>query len=64
MTAFWREAGLSYLQASNIAAAALRRAVKAEVRVQALKREDQMLKMAKWSNGKQGENKLLYTEPK
>ncbi|KAJ3098482.1 hypothetical protein HDU97_003981 [Phlyctochytrium planicorne] len=62
MSFFWREAGLTYLQVANIAASALRRIVKEEVRVIALKREDQSLKMARWTDGKQGETKLLFKE--
>ncbi|KAI9329068.1 hypothetical protein BDR26DRAFT_1011938 [Obelidium mucronatum] len=52
----------SYLQVSNIAAAALRRSLKPEARVAALKREEQFIKFAKWTGGKQGEIKLLYKD--
>ncbi|KAI8848946.1 hypothetical protein BC829DRAFT_392986 [Chytridium lagenaria] len=62
MSFFWREAGLTYLQVSKIAASALRRVVKEEVKVIALKREEQVLKTARWTNGKAGETKLLYKE--
>ncbi|KAJ3072815.1 hypothetical protein HDU98_002839 [Podochytrium sp. JEL0797] len=44
-----------YLQVSNIAAAALRRALKPDAKLIALKREEQFIKYSKWSNGKQGE---------
>ncbi|KAJ3099319.1 hypothetical protein HDU96_010740 [Phlyctochytrium bullatum] len=62
MSFFWREAGLTYLQVANIAASALRRVLKEEVKVVALKREDQMLKVARWTDGKAGETKLLYKD--
>ncbi|KAJ3215251.1 hypothetical protein HDU67_000667 [Dinochytrium kinnereticum] len=62
MSFFWREAGLSYLQVANIAASALRRVVKEEVRVVALRREEQALKMARWNAGKMGETKILFKE--
>ncbi|ORY46442.1 hypothetical protein BCR33DRAFT_658604, partial [Rhizoclosmatium globosum] len=45
----------SYLQVSNIAAAALRRALKPDAKVAALKREEQFIKYAKWANGKAGD---------
>ncbi|KAI8619483.1 hypothetical protein BC830DRAFT_1104102, partial [Chytriomyces sp. MP71] len=50
----------SYLQVSNVSAAALRRCLKPDAKIQALKREEQMLKVARWANGKAGEVKLLY----
>ncbi|KAI8620626.1 hypothetical protein BC830DRAFT_1098329 [Chytriomyces sp. MP71] len=52
----------SYLQVSNVSAAALRRCLKPDAKIQALKREEQMLKVARWSNGKAGEVKLLYKD--
>ncbi|KAJ3039692.1 hypothetical protein HK097_002764 [Rhizophlyctis rosea] len=56
---FWREAGLTYVQAANIAARALRNVLKNDVKVQAVKREEQYVKAALWQNGKQGETKIL-----
>ncbi|KAJ3040870.1 hypothetical protein HDV00_010330 [Rhizophlyctis rosea] len=56
---YWREAGLTYVQAANIAAKALRNVLRNEVKVQAVKREEQYVKAALWSNGKQGEAKIL-----
>ncbi|KAJ3073067.1 hypothetical protein HK102_006112, partial [Quaeritorhiza haematococci] len=53
---YWQQAGLTYLQYANIGARALRQVLKQEARIQAVKREEQFLKMAKWSEGKQGEN--------
>ncbi|TPX32132.1 hypothetical protein SmJEL517_g04703 [Synchytrium microbalum] len=62
MSFYWREVGMTYLQYANITARALRSVLKDEFKVQALKREEQYLKMAKWTAGKQGENKLLIPE--
>ncbi|KNE58487.1 hypothetical protein AMAG_04058 [Allomyces macrogynus ATCC 38327] len=53
----WRAAGLTYLQYVNIAARATRQALKADLKVVALRREEQTLKVAKWAQGKQGELK-------
>lgn len=44
-----------YLKYSNIAAKALRASLKGDAKVQALKREETILKVAVWSEGKQGE---------
>jgi hypothetical protein len=41
---------------ANIAASALRRSLKEPARAVALRREEQFLKLAKWNQGKQGEN--------
>ncbi|KAJ3298157.1 hypothetical protein HK104_011078 [Borealophlyctis nickersoniae] len=56
----WRYARqFVYLQAANIAARALRNVLKEDVKVQALKREEQYVKAARWANGKQLETKVL-----
>ncbi|KAI8830400.1 hypothetical protein HDU81_010650 [Chytriomyces hyalinus] len=62
MSFFWREVGLTYLHVSNISAAALRRSLKPDAKLAALKREEQFIKMAKWANGKAGDVKLLYKD--
>ncbi|PVU98249.1 hypothetical protein BB560_005699 [Smittium megazygosporum] len=48
----WRAAGLNYLQASNIAARALRRVLVAEKRAEAAKRDVMGIKVAKWTSSK------------
>ncbi|XP_023014892.1 ATP synthase subunit epsilon stunted isoform X1 [Leptinotarsa decemlineata] len=48
----WRQAGLNYINYSNIAAKLLRQALKPELRADAMKRADTHLKVTKWENGK------------
>ncbi|KAJ3396236.1 hypothetical protein HDU92_003694 [Lobulomyces angularis] len=62
---YWKEAGLSYLQYSNIAAKALRNVLKEAPKLEALKREEQYARIAKWTNGKAGEYKIVseYVPP-
>ncbi|PVU96947.1 hypothetical protein BB561_000866 [Smittium simulii] len=55
----WRNAGLNYLQASNIAARALRRVLVAEKRVETEKREHFTVKVAKWTAGKGPETSAI-----
>ncbi len=50
---------LRYLKYSNIAAKALRASLKGDAKVQALKREETILKVAVWAEGKQGEGVIL-----
>ncbi|XP_055684791.1 protein stunted-like isoform X2 [Lutzomyia longipalpis] len=51
MTA-WRQAGLTYINYSNIAARTLRRALKADLRADAAKRDETHIKFNPWANGK------------
>lgn len=53
MVSYWRQAGLSYLNYSSICARLVRRCLKPELRVEALKREDSLMKSVKWEGGKQ-----------
>lgn len=55
----------SYLQYCNIATKALRNVLKGDVKIQALKREEQYVRMAKWQAGKQQEFKTMleYVPP-
>ncbi|CRL00354.1 CLUMA_CG013627, isoform A, partial [Clunio marinus] len=48
----WRAAGLNYINYSNIAARLLRRALKPEARVAAVKRDESHIKFTPWTNGK------------
>ena len=52
MTYAWRQAGLSYIKYSNVAGAALRRALKPEIRDKAEKRAEIVCKPTLWENGK------------
>ncbi|KXS21301.1 hypothetical protein M427DRAFT_51536 [Gonapodya prolifera JEL478] len=56
---YWRNAGLSYLQYANICARVLRSSVKDEFRAVMLRRQEQIVKSAKWDAGKMGENKFI-----
>ncbi|CAM1298427.1 Uncharacterised protein g2127 [Pycnogonum litorale] len=49
---YWRQAGLNYLQFSQIAARLLRRALKPEKQVEAMKREESTVKATMWKDGK------------
>ncbi|XP_074615876.1 ATP synthase F(1) complex subunit epsilon, mitochondrial-like [Acropora palmata] len=53
MVSYWRQAGLSYLNFSTICARLVRRCLKPELRVEALKREESLMKTVKWEGGKQ-----------
>ncbi|KAK6626995.1 hypothetical protein RUM43_003177 [Polyplax serrata] len=48
----FRVAGLNYVQYSNIAARMLRRALKAEKRGDAAKRDESHIKFTQWKDGK------------
>ncbi|XP_059616260.1 protein stunted-like isoform X2 [Phlebotomus argentipes] len=48
----WRQAGLTYINYSNIAARTLRRALKPEFRADAVKRDESHIKFTPWANGK------------
>ncbi|KND00453.1 uncharacterized protein SPPG_04771 [Spizellomyces punctatus DAOM BR117] len=59
MTFYWREAGLTYLQYANITAKALRNVLKEQAKVVALRREEQYVKVQLWSQGKQGDTRVI-----
>ncbi|KDR21988.1 ATP synthase subunit epsilon, mitochondrial [Zootermopsis nevadensis] len=48
----WRQAGLTYVNYSNIAAKLLRRALKPEFRTEAARREDSNIRFTPWKDGK------------
>ncbi|KAJ8916927.1 hypothetical protein NQ315_013399 [Exocentrus adspersus] len=48
----WRQAGLNYINYSNIAAKLLRQALKPEPKAEALKRGDAHIRITKWADGK------------
>ncbi|KAJ1568417.1 hypothetical protein HK096_006570 [Nowakowskiella sp. JEL0078] len=58
---FWREAGFTYVQYVSIATRSLRNVLKAEAKIQALRREEQVTRISKWSEGKQ-EDKFTMSE--
>ncbi|XKL59630.1 hypothetical protein PGB90_000646 [Kerria lacca] len=49
---FWRAVGLNYIQFSNIAAKMVRRSLKKEFQVEALKRDESSVKFTTWKEGK------------
>jgi len=52
MSAFWRVAGLNYVQYSTIAARAVRQALKGDAKEAASKREIVSIKFQNWEGGK------------
>ncbi|KAJ0179802.1 hypothetical protein K1T71_004393 [Dendrolimus kikuchii] len=48
----WRQAGLTYINYSNIAARVLRRSLKADLRNEALKRDESHVRITPWANGR------------
>ncbi|CAO1329179.1 unnamed protein product [Diamesa serratosioi] len=61
MTA-WRQAGLNYINFSNIAAKLVRRALKPEFRVEAAKRDASHIKFTPWANGKPARKCFMNNE--
>ncbi|KAL8899331.1 MAG: hypothetical protein Q9180_002052 [Flavoplaca navasiana] len=59
MSSAWKAAGLTYNRYLAVAARVVRRSLKEQPRLQAERRGEMDLKFAKWTNGKQGENKSL-----
>lgn len=60
MVAYWRQAGLNYLQFSRIAAQAVRRCLKPEFQTDAMLKKESGLKLTKWEGGKPtGETKQI-----
>ncbi|XP_073952007.1 ATP synthase subunit epsilon stunted isoform X2 [Choristoneura fumiferana] len=53
----WRAAGLNYINYSNIAAKVLRKALKPEHRVEALRRDESHIRITPWANGKPAHEK-------
>ena len=52
MVAYWRQAGINYLQFSRLASQALRKCLKPEFQTEALMNKQSTLKMTKWEAGK------------
>ncbi|XP_011137548.1 protein stunted isoform X1 [Harpegnathos saltator] len=48
----WRQAGLNYINYSQIAARLVRQALKADLRAEAVKRDDANVKFTQWKDGK------------
>ncbi|MCJ1307293.1 hypothetical protein MMC25_000939 [Agyrium rufum] len=55
----WKASGLTYNRYLAVAARVVRRSLKEGPRLQAERRGQMELRFAKWSGGKQGENKNL-----
>nr|XP_016935414.1 protein stunted [Drosophila suzukii] len=58
----WRDAGLTYIQYSNIAARVVREALRSELRAEAAKRNISHVQFTPWKNGRPVPRKK--TEPK
>lgn len=52
MGIYWRDAGLNYIKYSNICAKVLRKALKVELRAEAVKRGISIIEFVKWKNGR------------
>ncbi|XP_076626202.1 protein stunted isoform X2 [Colletes latitarsis] len=50
--AAWRQAGLNYINYSQIAARLVRQALKPELRPEALKRDEANVRFTQWKDGK------------
>ncbi|KAH0949176.1 hypothetical protein HN011_001157 [Eciton burchellii] len=48
----WRQAGLNYINYSQIAARLVRQALKGDFKVEALKRDEVNVKFTQWKDGK------------
>ncbi|XP_026486214.1 protein stunted-like isoform X2 [Vanessa tameamea] len=53
----WRQAGLNYINYSNIAAKILRRSLKPELRTEALRRDDSHVRITPWTDGRPAHEK-------
>ncbi|XP_076654953.1 protein stunted isoform X2 [Halictus rubicundus] len=53
----WRQAGLNYINYSQIAAKLVRQALKADVRAEAMKRDDVNVRFTQWKDGKPANEK-------
>lgn len=49
---YWRQAGLNYVQFSNIAAKVVRRSLQDAAKKDAIKREEAVARINKWQDGK------------
>ncbi|BFZ61025.1 hypothetical protein YB2330_002083 [Saitoella coloradoensis] len=63
MPAAWRSV-MTYNRYASICARTVRRVLKEEKRIEAERRGEMLLKMAKWEGGRQGEVKTLIEEVK
>ncbi|XP_076160984.1 protein stunted isoform X2 [Ptiloglossa arizonensis] len=52
----WRQAGLNYINYSQIAAKLVRQALKSDLRAEALKRNEANVKCTQWKDGKPAKN--------
>nr|BAB13535.1 hym-323 [Hydra vulgaris] len=52
MVAYWRQAGLNYLQFSRIASNTLRKCLKPEYQTETIMKPSSGLKLTKWVQGK------------
>ncbi|XP_014215122.1 protein stunted isoform X1 [Copidosoma floridanum] len=48
----WRQAGLNYINYSQIAARLVRQALKSDLRVEAAKRDEANVRVTQWKDGK------------
>ncbi|XP_047506943.1 protein stunted-like isoform X1 [Pieris napi] len=48
----WRQAGLNYINYSNIAANILRRSLKPQLKTEAIRRDESHVRITPWANGK------------
>ncbi|KAI9316734.1 mitochondrial ATP synthase epsilon chain-domain-containing protein [Dichotomocladium elegans] len=55
----WKSAGITYLQYANICARAVRNSLKTDLRAAAQIRNQNNLKVSKWENGVQQEQKFV-----
>ncbi|XP_045764693.1 protein stunted isoform X2 [Maniola jurtina] len=53
----WRQAGLNYINYSNIAAKILRKSLKADFRTEALRRDASHVRITPWANGRPAHEK-------
>ncbi|XP_065226501.1 protein stunted-like isoform X1 [Planococcus citri] len=49
---FWRQAGLNYIQYSNIVSKVIRRSLKEEFKLDSLKRDESSVRFTNWKDGK------------
>ncbi|RNA37997.1 ATP synthase subunit mitochondrial-like isoform X1 [Brachionus plicatilis] len=54
---YWRQAGLNYVQFSNIASRIVRRCVQENAKKDAIKREEAHARINKWQDGKMVQTK-------
>ncbi|XP_017880128.1 protein stunted-like isoform X1 [Ceratina calcarata] len=54
----WRQAGLNYINYSQIAARVVRQALKADLRTEAGKRDEVSVKITQWKDGRPATERL------